>query len=260
MGLIILYPEALSQHPNDATDVLTSFLFSIPIGLMTFIIALWILIVGTLIKKRTTSIERHAIQVVVRAAIPIGAAFTMYLPIMSLSEITGEVLAFSMAVAMLIAGVIFAWFVLRRCRLLKVPRPFPDLSWVLVLAMPMVIATATSIHSVRWNAAIANRQVKTEGVILDCLPHNPCRFTFSFLGRSFEGAGTPSTGSKVGHPITVFFDPDHPQTTSLQDFARTGRRQVVMVLLCLIAILALLGASIYAARRQSRTSNHLLKA
>ncbi len=34
MALIVLYPEALNQHPGDAIDVLWLFLFSIPLGLM----------------------------------------------------------------------------------------------------------------------------------------------------------------------------------------------------------------------------------
>lgn len=250
--MIVFYPEALNQHPSDATGVLRIFLFSIPIGLVTYLVALLILLVSTLIKKRRTTIERRALQVVVRAAIPIGAAFALFMPILGISEITGEALAFSIAVVTLIAAVIFAWFIMRQSRLLNVSRLFPDSWWVLVLTIPLFIAMAASIFSAHQNAGIASHEMKTEGVILDCQPLNLCRFTFAFLGRSFEGAGTPATGSAaVGHQVAVYFDANHPETNSLEDFERTSRRQVFIVPFCLIAISAIVGAAVYAGRRQA---------
>ena len=99
--------------------------------------------------------------------------------------------------------------------------------------------------------------MKTEGVIVDCQPYNLCRFTYVFLGRSFEGAGTPAPGAAivVGQQVAVFFDTKQPQTNSLEDFARVSRRQMVMVPLCLIAICALVGGVVYSGRMQPRTAN-----
>lgn len=260
MAVIILYPEALNQHPGDALDVLRISLFGIPVGLIAFMVALLILIVGTLIRSRRTTLERQTLQIAVRAAIPIGAAFALFMPIMATSEFAGEALAFSMAVVMVIAAVAFAWFIMHRSRLLNVSRLFPDSWWVLIFTIPLLIGIAASIFSARQNAEIASRQVKTRGVILDCQPANQCRFTFTYVGRSFEGAGSPETGTAtVGHQVAVFFDSNHPQTNSLEDFARTSRRQIVMGPVCLIAILGLVGAAIYAARRQSRTANRLMR-
>ena len=261
MAVIVLYPEALNQHPGDAIDVLRMFLFSFPLGLCAYPIALLILLVGTLIKRRRTTLERQSLQIVVRSAIPIGAAFTLFGPIMGMSEIVGETLAFSLALVTLIAGVVFAWFIMRRSRLLNVSCLFPDLWWVLVLTIPLLLAMVASISSARQNAGIAGREMKSKGVIVDCQPFNPCRFTFAFRGRTFEGAGTPSTGSgAVGNQVTVFFDTNHPKTNSLEDFERTSRRQMIMVPFCLIAICVLVGVVVYAGRRQSRTAIHLLNA
>ncbi len=258
--MIVLYPEALNQHPGDAIDVLRGFLFGIPLGLVAYPIALLTLLVGTLIKGRRTTLERQSLQIVVRAAIPIGASFALFVPIMGMSEIAGETLAFSMALVTLIAGVVFAWFIMRQSRLLNISRLFPDSWWVLVLTIPLLIAMVASISSARQNAGIARREMKSEGVIADCQP-SPCRFTFAFRGRSFAGAGTPATGSgAVGNQVTVFFDTNHPQTNSLEDFERTSRRQMIMVPLCLIAICVLVGVVVYAGRRQSRTANHPLNA
>jgi amino acid transporter len=262
---MVFYPEALNQHPGDAIDVLEIFLFSIPVGLVGYLVALLTLLVGTLIKSRSTTVERQALQIMVRAAIPIGAALALFMPILSVSEIAnglmGEAFVFSMDVVAFIAAVIFAWFIMRRSRLLNVPRLFPDSYWVLVLTIPLFIGMAASISSAHQNAAIASREVETEGVIVDCQPHNLCRFTFAFLGRSFEGAGTPATGAAmVGHQVAVFFDTNHPQTNSLEDFARTSRRQMVMVPFCLIAVCAVVGVVVYAGRMQSRSTNHLLNA
>jgi hypothetical protein len=249
MAVIILYPEALNQHPGDAIDVLRVSLFSIPVGLFAFTVALLILLVGSLVKGRRTALERQALQIMVRSAIPIGAAFSLLIPVLGTTEIVGEALASSIAVVTLIAAVILSWFIMRRSRLLNVSRLFPDSWWILILTIPLFIGMAASISSARQNAGIASRQMKTEGVILDCQPQKHCRFTFPYLGRSFEGAGTPATGSAtVGHRVTVFFDTDYPQTNSLEDFARTSRRQMVTVPLCLLAILAVVGAAIYAGR------------
>ncbi len=261
MALIVLYPEALNQHSGDAIDVLWLFLFSIPLGLFAYPIALLTLLVGTLIKRRRTSLERQSLQIVARSAIPIGAAFTLFGPIMFMSQIVGETLAFSLELVTLIAGIVFAWFTFRRSRLLNVSCLFPDSWWVLILTIPLLIAMVASISSAHQNAGIAGREMKSEGVIEDCQPNNLCRFTFAFRGRTFKGAGTPSTGSgAVGNQVTVFFDTNHPQTSSLEDFERISRRQLIMVPLCLIAICALAGVVVYAGRRQSRTANHLLNA
>ena len=129
--------------------------------------------------------------------------------------------------------------------------PACSLIRALVLTIPLFMAMAASIISAHQNAGIARHEMKTEGVILDC-QLKQCRFTFAFLGRSFEGAGTPATGSAaVGHQVMVFFDTNHPETNSLEDFERTSRRQMLMVSLCLIAICAIVGAVAYAGRRQS---------
>lgn len=62
MAAIVLYPEALNQHPGDAIDVLRISLFGIPVGLVAFMVSLLILFVGTLIKRRRTTLERQTLQ------------------------------------------------------------------------------------------------------------------------------------------------------------------------------------------------------
>jgi len=260
-AVIVLYPEALHQHPGDAIDVLRMFLFSIPIGLIVYSVALLILLLGTLIKRKRRSLDRQTFQVVVRAAIPIGAAFELFMPIMGMSEIAGEAFAFSMAVVTLLLGVIFAWYIIRRSRRLNVPCLFPDSWWVLILTIPLTIAMVASLSSARQNEEIASREMKSEGVIVVCQAFNLCRFTFEFKGRSFEGAGKLATGSATaGHRVEVFFDGNHPQTSSLEDFAATRRRQLGVIPFCLMAICAIVGAAIYAGRRQSRAADHVLSA
>jgi hypothetical protein len=264
MSVIVLYPEALNQHPADAIDTFRGFLFGIPIGAVAYMLALLMLLVGTLIKRRRTTLDRQTLHTVFRAAIPIGAAFTLYGPIMGISEITQklvvETLAFSTFAVTVIAAALVAAVMMRRSRLLNVSRLFPDSWWVLIVTVPLLIGIAASVFSARQNAEVASREVKTEGVIIDCQPFNLCRFTFTFLGRSFEGAGTPATDKGAGHSVTIFFDGSHPETNSLEDFTSPSRRQIAMVPLCLMAICAIVGAVLYAPRKHSRAANHVLSA
>jgi hypothetical protein len=262
-AVIVLYPEGLNQHPGDALGVFRIFLiFGIPIGFVAYLLALWVLLVGTLIRKRRTTLERHTLQAVFRAAIPIGAAFALIWIIPGIVHgAVGGVLALSLIVVMLVAAVVLAGFMMRRCRLLGVSRPFSDSWWVLVLTVPLFIGMAASISSARENAETASRERMTGGIVTAYEPanYNLCRFTFAFLGRTFEGASRPpSKTPTVGQHVTVFFDTNHPQTNSLEDFASASRRQMEMVPFCLIAICAVIGTVVFARRRQSRTANRLL--
>ena len=162
----------------------------------------------------------------------------------------------SLAVVTLLGAVAFTCFILHRCRLLHVSRLFSDSWWLLILTLPLAIGIVASVFSANQNAGIASHETATDGVILDCQPSNLCRFSFASFGHSFEGAGTAGAGTAtVGHKVTVFFDTNHPQTNSLEDFATTSRRQLVMVPCCLLLISLVVGTAIYAARVQSKLAS-----
>lgn len=265
--MIVLYPEALNQHPIDAIDVLRAFfMFGILIGFVVYLFALWALLVGTLIRRRRTTLDRQTVQSTLRATVPIGAAFALFVPILAIRGIingtAGDVVTISVMIGTFAAAVLLTRFILRRNRL-NVPRPFSDAWWFLILTVPLLIGMAASASSAYKNGEIAIRQKTTDGIVTDFEPsnYNLCRFTFSFLGRTYEGAGRPLIGTAtVGQHLIVFFDPNHPQTNSLEDFARLSRRQKGFVPLCLVAIFGVVGLVVYARQRQSRTANQLLSA
>ena len=266
--MIVLYPEALNQHPIGAIDVLRAFfMFGLPIGLVVYLFALWVLLVGTLIGRRRTTLDRQTVQSSLRAAVPIGAAFALFVPIFAIPRIVrgtaGDVFAISLVIGTFVAGGLLTGFIMRRNRHLNVSRPFSDVWWFLILTVPLFIGMVASISSAYQSSEIALRQKTTEGIVtaLDPSNYNLCGFTFSFLGRTYEGAGKPPLGSAtVGERLIVFFDANHPQTNSLEDFARLSRRQIGMVPLCLVAIFAVVGSVVYARQRQAKTTNHLLDA
>jgi hypothetical protein len=262
--VIVLYPEALNQHPGDAVDVLRTFLeFGIPIGLVAYLFSLLVLLVGTLTQKRRTTFERHTVQAALRAAVPIAAAFALFPLMLGGAEMTGGAVALSMVIATFAAAVILARFIMRRCIFLNVSRPFSDAWWGLILAVPILIGMAASISSAYENQEVARREKTADGIVTAYEPSNfnLCIFTFEFLGHTFEGAGRPPSGTTtVGQRVTVFFDTNDPQTNSLEDFSSASRRQLGMVPFCLLAICLVIGAVVYARRRQLRSANHILNA
>jgi hypothetical protein len=137
--VIVFFPEALNQHPGDAVDVFRVFLmFGLPIGLVAYFFALWVVPVGSLIKQRRATLERRTIQAGLRAAIPIGIAFSLFPSILGATETTGGAVALSMAIATIVTAVILARFIMRRSRLLNVSSPFSDAWWLLTLHLAAI--------------------------------------------------------------------------------------------------------------------------
>jgi hypothetical protein len=130
------------------------------------------------------------------------------------------------------------------------------LSWrSLILAFPFVSLLTITICDGHKEAAVAIREQKAEGVVTGCDPsnHDWCHYKFSFRERTFEGFGgwlgeRPSTGQHV----TVFFDPEDPETSSLEDYASPDRQeraiapQVMFGVLTVVVIVV----SLYLRRRE----------
>jgi glucan phosphoethanolaminetransferase (alkaline phosphatase superfamily) len=257
--MIAHYPEALNQHPGSAGDVIRMFLMlGIPIGFIAYLLALWLLLITSLFIERRTTLKRQAVHVVLRAAVPIGTAFALFLSIWTLSAIVpgtaGAGLALSLILATFVAAIALSGFIMHRSRRLNVSRLFSDSWWLLALTVPLLVGAAASISAARQNAEIARRERATAGVVTSYEPTNYL-FTFAFQGRTFEGA-SPTNTFAVGQHVTIYFDPVHPQTNSLEDFARTSRRQMRTVPFCLLGILAIAGGIAFANLRQARTANH----
>jgi hypothetical protein len=110
----------------------------------------------------------------------------------------------------------------------------------MILAVPFVVALIFTIYAAHKDASVAVREQKAEGVVTVCEPsnHNQCRYRFMFLGRSVEGiSGWVGDSPSVGQHVTVFFDPEDPETSSLEDYGASSRRERGFAPICMLGIL-----------------------
>jgi hypothetical protein len=73
--MINSFPEALHQHPVDASYIARSSVFSIAVGVVGYLMAFWAFLVGTFL------FARRSMKTVHRAARAIGIAFLFLVPI-----------------------------------------------------------------------------------------------------------------------------------------------------------------------------------
>lgn len=114
--------------------------------------------------------------------------------------------------------------------------------WLSILAVLVSVPLAVTIHS--WHeSSIALRERTTEGTITQCRRIKngfACTFAYSVAGRKYTAEGDPPGGHiSVGEPVTVHFDPQHPATSNLIDFATRGRddREIAVFLIAFVALI-----------------------
>jgi hypothetical protein len=148
---------------------------------------------------------------------------------------------------------IVQWFLGKR------PRSDWNSWWSLIITPPLLIAMAFSVSSVRRDSGVASRQNTAEGIVTAYEPsnHNHCRYSFRFDGRTFEGIdSSPTNTATVGQHVTVFFDPNRPETNSLEDFESAKGREVGMIPFCGIGIGAVVGFVLYSKSRHSKRADY----
>ena len=113
-------------------------------------------------------------------------------------------------------------------------------SWhSLILTLPFVIALIFTMTEAHKDAAVALREQRADGLITVCEPsnHNQCRYRFGYLGRTLEGmSGSVGDRPSVGQHVTVYFDPQDPDTSSLEDYTSADRRERGFAPICMLGI------------------------
>jgi len=126
------------------------------------------------------------------------------------------------------------------------------------MTLPFVFGLSFLIPEQIQNAEVGGRQQATLGVITAYEPsnHDSCRYKFIVLGRDFENiSGCPTHPGVVGATVSVYYDPQNPAISSLEDFLQRRTRNRVMIPLMAFGICAVIGTIIYA-KLSSPPSKH----
>ena len=114
-------------------------------------------------------------------------------------------------------------------------------AWFL-LPLPWAIGMAFGISSAIRNFHIAKREQTTEAVVIAHHPedHQGYDLSLTYEGSPYVGRVYPQyVQLSVGRHVSVYFDPDAPQTMSLTSFQVQGERDLGAVPLALLGTIAL---------------------
>src|SRR5207249_8134067 len=115
------------------------------------------------------------------------------------------------------------------------------ITWLLLVTM-----LAIGIGSLNWPTyrRVAERGVSGQATVIELLPknHNTVRYEYQVAGRTFKGQGSswrpnpPLEQLKVGQPLVIYYDPEHPEESVLGDPKPILENEVISIALTAVGI------------------------
>ena len=110
--------------------------------------------------------------------------------------------------------------------------------------MALVVAVAIGLGSLNWwpYHRVSNRWVSAKATVLQVLPqvHSTLRYDYHVDGRTFQGQMQPWPPNPpldklgIGQSVSIFYDPEHPETSVLGDPKPMLKNETISVALAAV--------------------------